>query len=174
MGTRVKTFLLGMLLGMTTSGLFLYAAIRVVEARGVIVHVQTEVLAAQVRQEVSAAVQRQLPGALSLLQREIPSRVAQQAGQQLAAARVQVGGFTVSVPANLIVQVKRQVADTVNASLQGAVTSADLERLAQEAGRRAEVLVRQRLEDVLAAQAITAKPLPWIEIPVYLRAHAVE
>jgi hypothetical protein len=169
-------------LGLTASGLYLggfltgllcacvtvYGAATTIRTHGVRVHVETAPLAAQVEQEVRAAVRREVPVTLNQLKAGLPQRVAQATADHLAQARIEVAGFSVPVPPAAAAQVQSGVQQVLTASLSLAVTDADMNALADRLSEEAGDLVEKRLAEYLANRTFDVEVFKGYKVPVTL------
>lgn len=137
--------------------------------RGAVIVVDRTVLAERVRAEVRQAVLRELPLAMAQWQEGVPGQVAAEAGRQLAATRLDLGGFVVAVPPVAIQQVERALDAALRTGLAAAGERVDLEALAGQLGDWAAQLAAEQLEAALAGQLIAVEIAPGIRLPIHFQ-----
>ncbi len=146
--------------------LVVLAAVQHLQREGVRVEMEAAPIAARVRSEVKAAVRSQLSAALRTASREIPQEVAAQVAGRLSGFTVEVGGFRVSVPPAAVEQVRVGVEEAVRSGLNAVAGRAELDRVADQLGDRAHVLVVQHLRRDLHGRKITVRLWSWLTVPV--------
>ena len=161
-------YLWGFLTGMAAFALVTYVAATTVRQQGIRVHLDTAPIAAQVEQEVRAAVRREVPATLNQMKAQLPQRVAEATAQHLAQARIDVAGFSVPVPPAAAAQVQTGVEQALRTTLNLAVTDQDTNALADRLSHQAGQLVKQHLNDYLANRTFQVELFKGYSIPVTL------
>lgn len=159
-------FALGIATGWLLMAVTAWSIGRSIQKEGVIVHVETAPIAAQVEAEVRAAVRREIPATLAAMKQDLPARVAAETAKKVSEMTVNVGGFNVPVPDVAAQQVRSGVESAVRAGLNVAVTEADMNALADRLSKRASGMVQEKLNTYLKDRTFPVEVWKGFEIPV--------
>lgn len=156
----------GLLAGLLAAGIFVSTAVLSVKEHGVKVYVDTKPIAVQVSAEVRAAVQAEVPAAMTAIRQDLPRRVAQETAKRLSTTHVNVGGFPVPVPDSAARQISAGVEQAVRSGLDVAVTEADMNALTDRLSQKASAMVHERLNAHLNGKTFDMEAWRGFKIPV--------
>lgn len=161
-------FLGGVVLGLLLAALVVWRAMAGLQEHGVVVEIDTEQIAAQVRDQVRQAARAELPTRLEAMRQAVPQQVAQEAGRRVRAMSLDLGGFKVPMPPVAADQIQAGLEDALRAGMGVALRNADVDAIAGKLGDQAYDLVKVRLAQGLNGQRFTVRPWPWFSLPVTL------
>lgn len=165
-----RGFFFGVTLTVAVLLTFLTASLVAVQKRGITVHIDTAPLAAQIRAELAAQVEREVPAVIAELRRELPHRVANAATEKIGSTPLNVGPFELRLPEPMVQEIRSRLETSLQQgfdrlSREGGTTNAIVQRI----NSRVEHLISSRLRTLLSGQRFDVKVGP-VRLPVVVRA----
>ncbi|BDG59376.1 hypothetical protein [Caldinitratiruptor microaerophilus] len=165
-------FWFGFAAGWLAALLLVAALVYRLSARGLVLTVDAASVGARVEGEVRAEVEHELPAAIQRARRELPGYVAARVTERLAGGRVQLGAVEIEVPPGLRREIERRLTAELTAAGDELLARVDVRAVAAQAGRVARRLVEERLLGDLQGYRLVLRPVPWLAVPVTVRARA--
>lgn len=160
----------GVCVGWLLSALLLAGSAAVVARRGLTVTVDAAGLGARVEAEVREHVRRELPAALAHVRAQLPPIVAREVSARLAAGRVNLGPVELEIPPSMQGEIERRLTAALTEAGGRFLGQVDQAQAADRIAREARVLVEQRLFADLEQYRLVVQPVPWLTVPVHVRA----
>lgn len=137
---------------------------------GLTVTVDGASLGARVEAEVRAQVRRELPGALAAVRGQLPPLVAREVTARFAAGRVNLGPVELDIPPAMQAEIERRLTAALTEAGSRFLSELDPDQAADRIAREARHLVERRLAADLRELQVVVRPLPWLPVPVQVRA----
>ena len=147
-----KSFITGFVTATIIFTVLMAGAIGIASARGVTVRLDSEELAAMVRDQIVAQARAEMPLIIDTAKAEIPYIVEQEMQNQFKSDRMEIAGFVFQMPAELTEQLKKNMRENVERATGKILDGIETDQLAQKFGDDAYKMVLSTLEEEINGQ----------------------
>ncbi len=162
----LKSFIIGFTSGLIFILLFTTLALGFISQKGVVVSINSEEVASSVQRQVTQYTREQIPVYMNSAKKEIPDIVENQVKGQFTSGKLEIAGFSFSLPEEFIKSLEDMLKDNIEMGMYNIIDGIDNEELAEDLGIHAYSMVRNALEEEYKGKSFTVKPLRWFSILV--------
>ncbi|RQD75826.1 MAG: hypothetical protein D5R97_05480 [Candidatus Syntrophonatronum acetioxidans] len=163
---HVKSLLIGFTAGILVVSFLSGIIFNYMTQKGVVVYIDSEEVATSVEGQVAELTRQQIPIYLEEAKIEIPQMVDKQMRGQLNKGKLEIAGFSFSLPEEFILSLEEILKENMKAGIYNIVDDIDSEELAEDLGCHAYEIVKRTLEKEYRGKSFTVEPLGWFSIPV--------
>lgn len=163
---NLKSFILGMTVGLMVFLLCSSLGLRIISQKGVVVYINSEEVAGSVQKQVTQYTREQLPVYMNSAKKEIPNIVENQIKGQFNSGKLEIAGFSFNLPQEFINSLENMLKDNIEWGMYNIIDGIDNKELAEDLGVHAYNMVKKALEEEYKGKSFTIKPLKWFSIPV--------
>ncbi|PKM79463.1 MAG: hypothetical protein CVU88_05705 [Firmicutes bacterium HGW-Firmicutes-13] len=163
---HLKSFILGFTSGLIFILLFSSLGLGIISRKGVVVYINSEEVARSVQKQVTEHTREQIPIYMNSAKKEIPDIVEKQVKGQFTTGKLEIAGFSFSLPQEFITRLEDMLKDNIKLGMYNIIDGIDNEELAENLGAHAYNMVKNALKEEYKGKSFTVKPLKWLSILV--------
>lgn|GEM_PF-585342 len=165
---HLKSLMAGFAAGMFFVLLICGAVLGVISQKGVVVYINSEEVARAVQYQVTQFTIDNIPVYMDQAKKDIPQIVEEQVEGQFTSGKLEIAGFSFSLPEEFILNLEGMLKDNIQAGIYSIIDGMDNEGLSRELGNNAYIIAKKALEEEYRGKSFTVKPLDWLSILVTL------
>ncbi|MCW3490860.1 hypothetical protein [Dethiobacter alkaliphilus] len=148
-----KSFILGFVSSAIIFIVILAGLTAMASARGVTVRLDSEDLAAMVRDRIVAQAKAEMPAIINSAKAEIPAIVEQEMENEFKSDRMEIAGFVFQMPDELMQQLRSNMRRNVEQATGKILDGIETEELAHKFGEDAYAMVLSTMEEEISGQS---------------------